>query len=80
MGRFSKPKEFVDAVQFWPDRKPWPDNVIKVGEEYVLHRLGVRFSNWYGVNPGDWIVTSASGFNYPYHPKTFWSEYDKEKE
>ena len=87
--RFVKKPIVVEAEQFFPTQKPWPDGV----EQYVAeHREGVRGTQEtrYGwrintlegphiVSPGDWIITGVQGEKYPCKPDIFEATYQPDQ-
>lgn len=43
----------VEAVQFFKDKKPWPEQVVeRNGRPYLIRKQ----SNWTKLDDGDWIV------------------------
>lgn len=74
--RFRKKPVEVEAQQFWPDKKPWPDGVTAAPplnpERYVILTLeGIM-----RVSPGDWIITGVKGEKYPCKPDIFEQTYE----
>ena len=87
MATFRKKPVVIEAEQFFPDRKPWPEGV----EQFDAKRtesVGGDSSLWYGwriktlegvgeVTPGDWIITGVNGEKYPCKPDIFEKTYDR---
>lgn len=59
----------VEAVQFWPDNRPWPEGVTWRGGQYVL---GTRY-HVYQIQPGDYVIkySDAPGDMRPETPSNF---------
>ena len=79
MSKFRKKPVVIEAEQFFPDKKPWPEGV----ETY--HPKGDRWRVWtlegtMNVKPGDWIITGVAGERYPCNPDIFEATYDAVKE
>jgi hypothetical protein len=85
MPKFRKKPIVIEAEQFFPDKKPWPEGV----EEY-LSEEGVAGENhsyyaWriqtlegiYEVSPLDWIITGIKGEKYPCKPDIFEATYEE---
>lgn len=84
MPRFRKLPVEIEAEQFWPDKKPWPEGVehdfpepaFAGGEpfpkEYYIKTLEGRHE----VTPGDWIITGVSGERYLCKPNIFEETYE----
>ena len=86
MAKFRKKPVVIEAEQFLPTNKPWPDGVEQFTRE--MHELadGTR-NQWYGwriktlegigeVTPGDWIITGVQGEKYPCKPDIFDATYE----
>lgn len=85
MSKYRKRPIVVDAEQFEPTRKPWPEGVeqperingsLVIGlvngeERYWIQTL----EGWYEVSPGDWIITGVEGERYPCKPSIFDTTY-----
>ena len=86
MSRWRKKPVVIEAEQFEPTRKPWPEGVeqpeyvggcrvngLVNGEEryWVLTLEG-----WLTVSSGDWIITGVQGERYPCKPDIFEQTYD----
>lgn len=80
--QFRKKPVVIEAEQFFPDTKPWPDGV----EQYI-ESVGGESNTWYGwrintlegphiVKPGDWIITGVQGERYPCKPGIFEATYE----
>ena len=80
--RFITIAEFIDAVQFWPENKPWPENV-KVslrdfqdkiysdedGKPALFYYFDGKESA-YQIFPGYWIITNESGYQWAWDTET----------
>lgn len=76
MSKWRKRPVVVDAEQFRPERKPWPEGVLEksgwsFGDYYINTLEGP-----YNVNPGDWIITGVKGERYPCKPDIFEQTYE----
>ena len=79
--KYCRKSEIVEAEQFWPDKKPWPEGVYrhKNADEYY-HDTRVEDEYYYStrVEAGDYIVTDEESgsqtaigereFNQTYEP------------
>ena len=88
--KFRKKPVVIEAEQFEPTRKPWPDGVEQYTKEKTEMVDGTK-NEWYGwriqtlegvheVTPGDWIITGVQGEKYPCKPDIFEITYDREME
>jgi hypothetical protein len=86
MGKYRKRPIEVEAEQFFPTQKPWPEGVEQFERERTEAIQG-DCSLWYGwrintlegplaVSPGDWIITGIEGEKYPCKPDIFGATYD----
>lgn len=80
MAKYRRRPIDVEAVQFWPDQKPWPEGVEKIfpnwrGDESMP--LIINLDNHTKVNPGDWIVTNQTGERYVVRKDSFDATYKK---
>ena len=81
--KYLKKVVIVEAEQFFPNVRPWPEGV----EEYhdctpagcmswglfMMETLEVRFQ----VRPRDWIITGMGGERYPCRPDIFELTYER---
>lgn len=73
MAKYRKKPVVVEAKQFWPNKKPWPEGVVReptlgtAASHYRVHTLEGQFA----VSPGDWIITGVKGEKYPCKPDIF---------
>lgn len=77
MAKFRKKPIVIEAEQFHPDRKPWPEGVYYapgkgVRPDYFIDTLEGRHQ----VSPEDWIITGIEGEKYPCKPNIFKATYD----
>jgi len=63
----------VEAEQFFPDQKPWPEGVARCREGWHIKTLEGRGL----VSPGDWIITGVQGEKYHCKPNIFDATYDE---
>ena len=90
MGKYRKKPIVIEAVQFFPDIKPWPVGVIEVefigeGDSRHANLKGELANGWFintlegghEVTPGDWIITGIAGEKYPCKPDIFEATYDE---
>jgi len=77
--KFRKKPVVIEAEQFFPNRRPWPDGIYARTEadldafEYMIDTLeGDRHI----VSPGDWIITGVKGEKYPCKPDIFEQTYE----
>ncbi len=67
MAQYRKNFVVTEAEQFWPDHKPWPEGVYKIGGELPGEEgsdLFFRIETFKGplvVKAGDWIIVDATG-------------------
>jgi hypothetical protein len=81
MGRYRQKPVVVEAEQFWPDTRPWPEGVYaKVvtaadfgrGQKHTVHRIDT-LKGTCKVDPGDWII---KGGRKPCKPDIFEATYE----
>lgn len=73
MAKFKKRPIVVEAVQFWPDKLPWPEGVDHYADVgYAVDALEGR----YRCSPGDWIITDVNGDRRPCRPPVFEATYE----
>lgn len=75
--KFRKKPVIIEAEQFYPEVKPWPEGVYAVGgnargEVCCIDTLEGRLH----VSPGDWIITGVRGEKYPCKPDIFEATYE----
>lgn len=77
MQKFRKKPVVVEAVQFFPDRKPWPAGVREYHDctpggctSWGLFEIET-LEGWSIVRSGDWIVKGVKGELYPCKPDIF---------
>lgn len=74
----------VEAHQFFPERKPWPEGVVgydKDGMFCDVDGVAVRFkvttpNGGVDVEPGEWILTGIKGEKYPIKDHIFRESYE----
>ena len=87
MTKYRKKPIVVEAEQFEPTRKPWPEGVEQweavrtdeVGaiQETVYHWRVTTLEGDMAVRPGDWIITGVEGERYPCKPDIFEATYEE---
>lgn len=85
MKRFCRKSIFVEAEQFDPNKKPWPDDVTRIGRSEFdpTSWTGFRIQTlegWMVITPGDWIITRVNGERYPCKPDIFEKTYEEVQE
>lgn len=84
--RYRKKPMIVEAEQFFPTKRPWPEGVEEYTKEKIETVTGEK-NEWYGwrintlegphiVSPGDWIITGIKGEKYPCKPDIFAETYE----
>jgi len=87
MAKYRKKPVVIEAQQFFPDKKPWPDGVAQYIAEHKETAQG-HVGTWYGwriqtlegpleVRPSDFIITGVKGERYPCKPDIFEATYEK---
>ncbi len=87
MAEYRKKPVVIEAEQFFPDHKPWPEGVEQYNRNQTETTEGAT-SVWYGwriptlegphlVTPGDWIITGVKGERYPCKPDIFEATYER---
>jgi hypothetical protein len=78
MSRYRKRPIVVEAEQFFPDKRPWPDGVIQCEpdpgqpKDFVIETLEGPLR----VLSGDWIITGIQNEKYPCKPDIFEATYE----
>lgn len=81
MSKFRKKPVVIEAVQFDPNKAPWPEGVIA----WETHGPRPRDMSWgyietlegkMSVIAGDWIITGIKGEKYPCKPDIFEATYE----
>jgi hypothetical protein len=87
MAKYRKKPVAVEAEQFFPDKKPWPDGIERFTAKRTENYKG--FSNtWFGwristpvglseIRPGDYVFTDESGRNCVIQQDIFEATYEK---
>lgn len=84
--KYRKQPIAVEAEQFFPEVRPWPEGVERYEKERQEAVSG-ESSTWFGwriatpegpmeVTPGDWIITGVAGERYPCKPEIFAKTYE----
>lgn len=77
MGKYRKRPIVIEAEQFWPNSKVWPDGVVVDPCEHVTASWWiVTLEGGHVVAPGDWIITGIQGEKYPCKPDIFEATYE----
>lgn len=76
--KYRKKPIVIEAVQFWPERQPWPDGVYpcEAPSERGLPTI-FTLEGPLRVSPGDWIITGVKGEKYPCKPDIFEATYEQ---
>ena len=76
MPKFRKRPIVIEAEQFFPDIKPWPEGVrliVSNVEDYYWIEI---LEGGHVVSVGDWIITGVEGGRYPCKPGIFDQTYE----
>jgi len=87
MAKYRKKPVIIDAEQFWPNQKPWPEGVYEkawvsqwdpstMGDTRVAPYGIATLEGTHEVSPGDFIITGIKGEKYPCKESIFWLTYD----
>lgn len=92
MAKFRKKPVVIEAVQFSPNVRPWPEGVElhEPPPGVIVSRTdGSRtemrqqpypaihtLEGWMRVRPGDWVITGVAGEKYPCKPDIFEATYE----
>lgn len=82
MSKFRKKPVVIEAEQFMPSKKPWPDGVRQRiitgedGEQYEGCMVVDTLEGTLSVTPGDWIITGVKGEKYPCKDDIFKMTYE----
>lgn len=52
MEKYTQLPIVVEAEQFWPDKKPWPNHVSWTNGQYILSAR----DRLYEIQPGDYVI------------------------
>ncbi len=73
MAKYRKKPIVIEAEQFRPQHRPWPDGVFRSGSRYKIETL----EGYLVVSHGDWIITGIKGEKYPCKPDIFEATYER---
>lgn len=80
MATFRKRPISVEAEQFHPNARPWPEGVYESDQSPTGYAIGTLESTVAGlgfeVTPFDWIITGVKGERYPCKPDIFAATYE----
>lgn len=78
MPTFRKRPVCVEAVQFHPSARPWPEGVYESELSPTGFAIGTLENTAIGheVSPFDWIITGIAGEKYPVKPAIFEATYE----
>ena len=87
MARYRRKPVEVEAIQFDPDKRPWPPGVHEIKPhwsasvlEYDPKRFGFTGNDSAAsIAPGDWIVTNQTGEQYVVRELVFSPIYEEIK-
>ena len=69
----------IEAEQFFPSKRPWPDGVVVDPSPHVTGSWCIKtLEGGHVVTPGDWIITGVKGEKYPCKPDIFEMKYEPE--
>ena len=77
MAKYRKKPVVVEAVQFWPEERPWPEGVcVNPGcpQERSPHIHTLEGDHL--VSPGDFVITGVKGERYPCKADIFAATYE----
>ena len=76
--QYRKKPVVIDAEQFMPEIKPWPEGVYETPTSPTGYGIGTLENTTVGheVTPGDWIITGVKGERYPCKPDIFAATYE----
>lgn len=85
MAKYRKKPIVIEAMQFWPNNRPYPDGVevfiagphhgsLNQGEfDFAIIKT---LEGNMRVSPGDWVITGVQGEKYPCKPDIFAATYE----
>lgn len=76
MPKFRKKPVVIEAVQFHPDRQPWPRGVVFDKEKSKTGFFIETLEGHGEVTPGDWIITGVKGERYSCKDDIFKATYE----
>ena len=76
--KWRKKPVVIEAEQFFPDKRPWPEGVLK--NSMTGHWEIITLEGRLQVSPGDWIVTGIKGEKYAVKPDIFEKTYEPVQE
>lgn len=77
MTKYRKKPVVVDAVQFFPDQKPWPGGIKEDAASPTGYSIGTLESReGHEVTPGDFVITGVKGECYACKPDIFEMTYE----
>jgi hypothetical protein len=78
MAKYRKKPVVVEATQFWPDVRPWPEGIRADPASPTGYSMSTLENTARGheVAAGDWIITGVQGERYPCKPDIFAATYE----
>ena len=75
MEKYTQLPMVVEAAQFWPEERPWPDHVSWINGQYVL----TARNHTYQIQPGDYVIklSDTPGNVRPESPENFRKMFQK---
>jgi len=71
----------VEAEQFFPEKKPWPEGIEDWGCAAKGHKFMINTLNGeVVVYPGEWVITGVGGEHYPCKADIFEQTYERVKQ
>jgi len=75
MEKYTQMPMVVEAEQFWPENRPWPEHVQWINGHYILSARDRQ----YQIQPGDYVIklSDAPGNVRPEKPENFRKMFQK---
>ncbi len=80
MAKYRKKPVVIEAVQFWPDQRPWPEGCVSNWDNNPMtpNKCSIEtLEGWMTVSPGDYVITGVKGERYPCKPDIFELTYER---
>ena len=80
--KYRKKPVVIDAVQFFPEQRPWPQGVEIDSNSPTGYSMATleATAHHHEVTPGDWIIMGVQGERYACKPDIFAATYDAVQE
>lgn len=79
MAKYRKKPVVIEAEQFFPDVRPWPEGVVEKDDgprNFTTIYWIDTLEGGHVVSPGDYIITGVQGERYPCKPDIFEATYE----